>query len=839
MLNKLYLIIILSFYFQSSIAQEHNLDYFLPTDVSYDESIPKPSEILGFVPGDWHVSHDKLVQYMYKLAEVSERISIENRGFTYEKRPLILLTITSPKNHSNLENIKNKRRLLLDNQLNNASFSDLPIVVNQGFSVHGNEASGANAALVLAYYLAAAEGEVINKTLDQTIILLDPSFNPDGLQRFAHWTNSNRSLHINPDPRDREFDETWPGGRTNHYWFDLNRDWLPVQLPESQARIKTFYEWQPNILTDHHEMGSNSTFFFQPGIPQRTNPFTPQLNQDLTAEIGKFHAKALDSIGSLYYSKESFDDFYYGKGSTFPDINGSIGILFEQASSRGSAQETVNGVLEFKFTIKNQFTTALSTLSAAVNLKSKILKLQDQFYANAYDKLNKNYYVFSKANNPFLTQELQKVLLRHNIETYELANDLTVDGKSFKSQNSIVVPLQQKQGRLAKAMFESRTQFKDSIFYDVSAWDFNHAFGVDFAKTKSVRIGKKFEKVKSFKPQKLTKSNYAYAIKWSDFKAPKLAYLLQNKGLRLKVSKKPFYDGNRFFDYGTLILPVAHQNLNAQGIFKILSSLGQETGVEISALKTGLTDGINLGSPNMSAIQKPNIAMLVGNGVRSYDAGEIWHLFDARLGIPITKLDKQNFRANALNKYTHLILPSTYGSLMSKNQTNQLKSWVRNGGTIIGYRNSIKWLNNKKLISLEFKKDSVETKDLKIRYKDRSNFYGSKQVGGAIFQANLDRSHPINFGYNNDKLALFRNTEIFIKPNKYSFNNPIQYSNNPLLSGYINKDNLELLKNSVPFQAERFGRGRVIVFTDNTNFRAFWLGSMKLLINSIYFSKLM
>lgn len=837
MTYKILVLSLCSIIFQNFYAQHHDINYFLPTDVSYNDEIPKPSEVLGFVPGDWHISHDKVVQYMYEIAEVSDRISIENRGFTYEKRPLILLTVSSPENHSKRNQIKKERQVLTDEQLNNADFDELPIVINQGFSVHGNEPSGVNAAVVLAYYLAAAEGDKINKILDKTIILLDPSFNPDGIQRFAHWSNSNRSLNVNPDPLDREFDETWPGGRTNHYWFDLNRDWLPLQLPESQARINTFYDWRPNILTDHHEMGSNSTFFFQPGIPQRTNPLTPQLNQDLTGDIGKFHAKALDSIGSLYYSKESFDDFYYGKGSTFPDINGSIGILFEQASSRGSAKQTVNGVLEFKFTIKNQFTTALSTIDAAVSLKNDILKLQDQFYANAYNKLDKGYYVFSKENNPFLVKALQQVLHQHEIETYELAKIENIGNKTFRPKNSIVVPFQQKQGRLLKAMFESRTTFKDSIFYDVSAWDFNHAFGVDFAKTKSIAIGDKFANINDIKPKIVNKSNYAYAIRWSDFKAPEMAYKLLDEGLRLKVARKKFDTNDNSFEYGTLLVPVANQKLNAQEIFQMLSSLSQKLDVEVTGLNTGLTNGINLGSPNMIAVHQPKIALMVGEGIRSYDAGEIWHLLDARLNIPVTKLDTKNFRPNNLDKYTHLVIPSSYGSLLSKKQINQLKSWVRNGGTIIGYRNTVKWLASKKMIDLEFKTDTIVAKD--IQFKDRSNFYGAKQIGGAIFEANIDPSHPVNFGYDKDKIALFRNTKIFIKPDKYSFNNPIQYSSNPLLSGYINSDNLELLKNTVPFQVDNYGRGRVIVFTDNTNFRAFWLGSMRLFMNSIYFSKMM
>ena len=253
-------------------------------------------------------------------------------------------------------------------------------MVYQGFSIHGNEPSGANAGLAYAYYLAAAQGNEIEETLSNVVILMDPSFNPDGLQRFAYWANTNKSINLVADNNEREYHEVWPGGRTNHYWFDMNRDWLPVQLPESRARIETFYKWLPNILTDHHEMGTNSTFFFQPGEPTRVHPLTPQINQELTAEIGTYHAKALDNIGSLYYSEEGYDDYYYGKGSTFPDVNGGIGILFEQASSRGHIQESENGLLTFPFTIRNQFTTALSTIEAAKNMRGKINDYQRQYF---------------------------------------------------------------------------------------------------------------------------------------------------------------------------------------------------------------------------------------------------------------------------------------------------------------------------------------------------------------------------------------------------------------------------------------------------------------------------
>ena len=300
--------IILSVNIFSQESNDNLNYYFSQLDKDLNQSIPKPQDVIGHNIGDWHVTHDKLVQYMYTLAEVSDRISIENRGVTYENRPIILLTVTSKENHDNIGEILSSRKEIT-NFNKNIELENQPIVVYQGFSIHGNEASGSNASLLLAYYLAASESDFVKNLLDKTVILLDPSMNPDGLQRFSYWVNSNKNLNLSSDPYDREYSEVWPSARTNHYWFDLNRDWLPVQLPESQARIKSFNKWQPNILTDHHEMGSNATFFFQPGVPSRTHPLTPKLNQKLTKKIAEYHIESLDKIGSLYYSEEKFERF--------------------------------------------------------------------------------------------------------------------------------------------------------------------------------------------------------------------------------------------------------------------------------------------------------------------------------------------------------------------------------------------------------------------------------------------------------------------------------------------------------------------------------------------------
>ena len=825
---KNFLIFIL-FVSLSVSSQEIDLSYYLPKDTTFDQNIPTPKSIIGHQVGEWHVTHDKLVEYMKALALASDRISIENRGSTFEGRPLLLLTITSPKNHINIDKIR-------ENHINgtndsNKDISNDPIVVYQGFSIHGNEPSGSNAALVVAYYLAAANN--INDVLDNTIILFDPSYNPDGLQRFAYWVNTNKSKNINPDPNDREYKEIWPKGRTNHYWFDMNRDWLPVQLPESSARISSFHKWLPNILTDHHEMGSNSTFFFQPGIQSRTHPLTPKLNQELTREIGTYHAKAFDKLGSTYYSEESFDDFYYGKGSTFPDINGSIGILFEQASSRGHAQETVNGVLTFPFTIRNQFTAALSTLKAANNMRVKILQYQQNFYKEAITTGENKAIVFGDEKDAAKSYHLAEVLTKHQVKIHEIKSDFTKNGKFFKKDYGYIVPMNQKNQRLVRAMFDERTKFKDSLFYDVSAWTFNHSFGVDFAENISFsKAGKEITNLEMNKGSIHSLSSVGYLMPWNEYYTPKALNKILTKGIRAKVSMKNFKNGGNNYDYGTIFIPTQNQQLNQDDLFRFLEEVAIENHLKINGVSSGLNQGIDLGSNNFRAIKKQKVAMLVGGSIFGNDAGEIWHLLDQRFDMMLTKLDLSYLSSTDISKYTTIIIPSL--SSLDKSLQEKLKVWTRNGGTLIGYRNSVKMLAKNKFITLQFetvKRDTIKN----ISFEKRSLISGSQVIGGAIFEAEIDRSHPINFGYKNNKLALFRNTTIFIKPNKKSYNNPIQYLDNPLLSGYISKSNLNALKNSVPFQMQKMGSGRVMVFTDNTNFRAFWYGTNKLLMNAIFF----
>ena len=836
-------IVFLLLLISTNIFSQDKLDlyyYFGDELQHFDPKIPKPSSFLlgENEVGSSHVSHDRLVQYMYALANSSPRILIEDRGKTYEGRPLLLLTVSSKENLNKINQIRENHISFTDGNIKKQSHKR-PIIIYQGYSIHGNEPSGSNAALLYAYYLAASNNPKLINQLNNSIILLDPSFNPDGLQRFAHWANTNKSLYLNSDSNDREFSENWPKGRTNHYWFDMNRDWLPVQLPESNVRIETFHKWYPNVLTDHHEMGTNSTFFYQPGIPSRVNPLTPKKNQILTAKIGEYHEKKLSEIGSLFYSEEDYDDFYYGKGSTFPDINGGIGILFEQGSSRGHLQESINGEISFPFTIKNQLMTSLSTLDASIGLKTELLDYQYDFFVNSIKIANKNknnYTIVGDKKDKSKLFHFYEILKKHKIEIKKLKKNRIVNGVEFEKENSFLIPKNQKNSRLINAMLENRTKFKDSLFYDVSAWSFLHSFDLEYSdlilkeETNSFNFNKPKGKI-------ISKSDYAYLFSWDDYYTPKALYKLLKNNLRVKVATEKFEINDNKFDYGTILIPLKNQTKSIEEINRILDEITSFSGINFYGINSSKTTGIDLGSNSFKNINIPKIGLIVGDGVTSYDAGEIWHLLDTRYEIPVTKIKSSSLQKIDLEKYNTMIFVNGTHNY-NKSTVKSLKNWVENGGNLIGFRNTIKWLNKNNFISVNLKVNKPEVKN--INYINKSKFYGAQLTSGAIFNTSLDLSHPINYGFYKNNLSIFRNTNIYIENDSLSFNNPIKYTKkNTLISGYISKENYKSIKDSRPFVNFKIKKGNINIFSDNTNFRGFWYGTNKLMMNAIFFSNIM
>ncbi len=830
------------------MVAQPELDYYFPSETRLNDKIPTPESILGFQLGERHVSHDQLVKYMYTLAEKSDRIQIEKYGWTYEYRPLLLLTISSAENILNIVELREKHAKLSDPEVSDkVDISDIPAVTWLGYSVHGNESSGANASLLVAYYLAACESNEINEILEDNIILIDPSINPDGLNRFSQWVNQYKSNVDISDPNNIEHNEPWPRGRTNHYWFDLNRDWLPLQHVESKSRIKQFHKWKPNIVTDHHEMGSNSTFFFQPGIPSRNNPNTPKNTYDLTAKIAEYHAKALDDIGSLYYARESFDDFYYGKGSTYPDVNGGIGILFEQASSRGHIRQTDNGLLEFPFTIRNQFTVSLSTIKSANELREDLLIHQKKFYTDALSIAKDDpvkAFVFDGGNDKSKTYQFIKLIQSHLIDVFEISSEIHTVGHNYKKGSSYIVPVQQKQYRLIKAIFEQSTDFKDSLFYDVSAWTLPLAFDMQYGEIleksyKKVTLGEKLQPITLPEGKVSGKSEYAYLMRWNDYYAPKALYQLFKNNINVKVSLKPFtaIEGETF-EQGTLLIPVQGQKQSSENIFKLINKIAKSSNEDFYPVSSGYSlSGIDLGSPNMATLEKPKAMILVGDGISSYEAGEIWHLLDYRFEIPLSLVPVNRIDYINLSRYNTLIMVSGNYSSLSESTMQKITRWVQDGGTIIGIKGGSSWLSKQDLAQLTIKKTKLDSA-IVVSYGDMANHLGAQEIGGAIFNSKLDLTHPLCFGYPDDRLSMFKNGKLFFEKSTNPYNNPVVFENNSLQSGYISKENYQTIHNTSGVIISAIGRGKSICFSDDPNFRAFWYGSNRLFFNAIFFGKI-
>ncbi len=843
-MNKLLsLIIIFSFLAAHTLAQP-DIGYYLQDHVTYNEKIPLPKSVIGHEVGELHVSHDKLVEYMYAIDKASDRVSLEVTGYTHELRPLILLTITSPENHSNIARIKTEHAQLSDPARSSAlDTRKMPAVFYLGCSIHGNEPSGTNAAMLIAYHLATAESDEVKRMLQNTVVLLDPAFNPEGLQRFSAWVNSRKSRSVSTDPNDMEHHEPWPGGRTNHYWFDLNRDWLVAQQPESQARLKKFHEWKPNVLTDHHEMGTNNTFFFQPGVPSRMHPLTPAKNLEITKKMATYHARALDAIGSFYYTQEGFDDFYYGKGSTFPDVQGGIGILFEQASSRGHAQESINGILKFPFTIRNQFTAALSSLKAVSEMREDLLNYQRDFFRDAIAESAKDpvkAIVFGSAYDHARSFHLAEIISRHQIQMYRPSGQLAFGNQVFTSANSYVIPLNQSQYKLIKSMFETRTEFSDSIFYDISAWTLPLAAGIEYRELKTMpALGEKVEVLKLPEGRIIgEKSEYAYAFVPFEYYTPRALYRLLQNSIRVKVATESFHHSSgKLFPRGSILVQVPVQEKSSELVHYVMREIASKDGIDVYAFNTGLDfNGVSLGSSSFLNVRKPEIAVLADAGVNANDAGEIWHQLDIRFGIPVTMLPISVFNTTDISRYNTIVFPPGNYSGISEGAKEKLRSWIQDGGIAIGFEHALNWFNGAGIGKFAMKKADAQSDTLSVRrYADIDAYRGAQQTDGAIFEANADLTHPLLYGYYNEKMPVFKSNNLFMEKAKGVYSNPLVLTATPLLSGYISKENYTRLRETSLLGVVAYGRGRVIGFTDNVTFRAFWFGTDRLLMNAIFF----
>ncbi|MFC3093890.1 peptidase M14 [Alteromonas sediminis] len=824
---------------------------YLPADTTFNPAIKTPEAFFGYNVGKWHVRHDQLLAYMQYLSDASDRVSLQNTGKTHEDRQLVLMTFSAPEKQAQLEQIRQQHLTTI--QSGKAGKSTDPLVFYMGYSIHGNEPSGSNAALVVAYYLAAGQDSRIDALLNQAIVLFDPSMNPDGLSRFAQWANQHKSKQLSKSPFHREHSENWPSGRTNHYWFDLNRDWLLLTHPESRARVTQYQKWRPHVLTDFHEMGTNSTYFFQPGIRSRKNPLTPDANVTLTEAIAAYHAKALDATDQLYFTEESFDDFYFGKGSTYPDAHGSIGILFEQASSRGHLQASINGDVAFHQTIQNQITTSLSTFDGALANKAALIDYQASFARQTQSLIKEDEtagVIIDQGKDPARFAEFLDRLDMHQIRYRTVTEDLSVDGKNYVANNAVLIAYDQPQYRLIKSLFSERTDFPDNTFYDVSNWNFGYAFGLTYSKLSSRQargLDTSEGRASLMQAEQVAgiENAVAYAFDWHHYFAPALTQKLLQNGFTLRAANKAFTakigDTTRRFEPGTMLITKA---LNQQErAFAGAQALAETLSIPLYPITSGLTpQGIDLGSRNMAVVTMPSILILGGQGTSQYEVGEIWHYIDTRVGAQIAMVDLNKLSRVDLSQFTHVIAASGNYSAIGKDTAAALTRWVKQGGTLIGQKSALRWFKKQEWLDINIM-ESAEVDALfateGLSFADRDALRAKKRIAGTAFEASIDNTHPLFFGITTDTLPFFKTTSMMVEDTFDPFETLATYTKRPLLGGYAASELVEQVKDSAAVVVQPSGRGRVIGFVDNVNFRGYWFGTSKLMGNALYLSPLM
>ncbi|WP_407524369.1 M14 family zinc carboxypeptidase [Lacibacter sp. MH-610] len=809
----------------TAIAQQN---YFYPNSGSFNPSIPTPEQFLGYAIGAQHTRHDKIVAYFQKLDELSDRITTRIIGKTFEQREQITAVFTSPQNHARIEEI---RKAHLAGQIN-GNTENIPLVIHLGYNVHGNEPSSSEAAMLTAYYIVASQSEEASKWMNEMVITMDPVINPDGRDRHSSWANMHKAEPPVADPLDREHTEIWPGGRFNHYWFDLNRDWFLGTFPETRNRINFFHHWRPYIQTDHHEMGTNSTFYFDPGEDASNNPIVPDyLYKTIYPLYAQYFANATDKIGSMYFTKEAYDKLYPGYGSSYINFYGGAGFLFEQASSRGHVQETNTIPITFAFTIRNQFTASLTTIRASLAEKAQLLKMRKLFYqtskAQAAASPVKGY-LFGDVKDATRTKAFVDMLLLHEIEVYE-------SGKQF------YVPTDQDNYIMVRSVFEKAITYIDSSFYDASAWSLVHAYNLPYTELKTPLP--KINRVTSVKAPTftVTKSNYVYVFELTDYNAHKAIHQLQKGGAIVQTAFRPFTamidNEKKNFGYGSIVVPVNQQRISVDSLYILMSSVSASTNIHVYSLGTGYSaGGVDMGSSYMRTLQKPEVAMIIGTGVAAPEAGEIWHLLDQRLQMPISKIDILNLGRTNLNRYNTLIMVSGNYGLIDKNLADKIKAWVQNGGTLITIKTGSEWairngFTREKLVSV----DSSRTATARQLYDNAVYIEGAKAMGGSIFKVDVDTTNPIGFGLHSKTLSWYRNGLTFLQSSSNPYSTVAQYTNDPLIGGYIHPTTLKKVKNSAAILVGAEGNGKVILFSDNPNFRGTWYGSNKVFLNALFF----
>ena len=804
----------------------------------YSQSIQSPSEFLGYEIGARFTRHHKVVAYFKYVSTALKNVKLEKYGETNEHRPLYVTYISSQENIINLENIRKKN--LSQTGIIAGNATNKKAIVWLSYNVHGNEASSTEAAMLTLYEL------VTNKKawLENTVVILDPCINPDGRDRYVNWFNQVKSTPYNIDQNAKEHSEPWPGGRPNHYLFDLNRDWAWVTQVESQKRIAIYNKWMPHIHVDFHEQGINNPYYFAPAA-EPFHEIITDWQRDFQTQIGKNHARYFDKEGWLYFTKESFDLLYPSYGDTYPTYMGAIGMTYEQAGHGRAGlgiQTDAGEILTLKDRAIHHMTTGLSTVEISSKHAEKLNIEFKKFFENFNFNYNYKSYVLKNENEDKM-KRLKKLLDTHEIR-YENAKNGSVKGYNYKNQSTnkfainstdLVVHTNQPKGKMVKVLFEPNAKLADSLTYDITAWSLPYAHGINAIASKTKVNSTKRKNIKTY-INTIDNTAYAYLSKWNSLDDATFLGALLQQNIVSRFTEKAFSAKGTSFDKGTLII-LRNDNRNLDFDAKLIS-IANKYQRNLTAVSTGFSEtGVDFGSYSVKPIKKQKIAVISGKATSSLSFGEVWHFFETQLQYPITNINSSDFSRTNLSTYDVLILPSgNYSDMLNKKTLTKVKKWTRAGGTVLAIGNALQSFADTDDFALktkkpEEKKDSIS--DNLTLFSDRERESVADLIKGSIFKSTLDNSHPLAFGYGKNYFSLkLSGTSYDYLKEGYNVGYFNEETKN--VSGYAGSKACKEVPKSLLFGEEQMGNGSIIYMVDNPLFRSFWENGKLFVANAVF-----
>ncbi len=827
-------------------------------DLEYESGITSPAEFLGYELGQEYTFHHKVMNYFKQLDEESDKLTFHKYATTYEGRDLYYAVISSEANQANIESIQDANLELATNP-ENTGIEEKPVVVWLSYNVHGNEPSSSEAAMQTAYRLVAGADDETQNWLENAVVIIDPMINPDGRDRYVYWYKSSRANILNTNANDLEHDEIWPGGRTNHYWFDLNRDWVWLVHPESQGRIAAFQQWMPQVHMDFHEQGFNNNYFAMPGTTPRNLELPAEYDKWADA-FGRGLIEEFDEAGVNYATREAFDFFYPGYGSSYPSVMGGIGMLAEQGghSRGGRAVETDDGyILTLRQRVFDHYTNGVSIVKTSVENKQGLLSYFKNSVSQSAQKGNTKAYILPNNENDY-TYQVINLLMKHGVKVERATENFTQrdsynywDGSSSNKRfnaGDFIIKTDQPKHLFINTLFRKQMEIEDSVMYDMATWSVPLAYNLDAAwTTRKVDASSEMitDEVEYSSGLENAEAQYAYVIDWEQRHAPKALAKLWDMGYNVRSARRSFNNGEKTYSEGSLIILLGRNYEKRQQIAADMMKIAEEASVVVKGFDTGrMTKGMDLASGDSQPVEEPRVALMIDSPFSSYTAGQLWFLFDQWTEFGIDRIRSGSFSSSDLDEYDVILMPGAWGGLggvWSDNEIENVKDWVRRGGVLIGTEGSGSWLtkNRSGFTNIElFEEEDEDSTQIDpkayTKYANREDVFGLERIPGSAFKGRLDNTNPLAFGMPERIYSLKFGDDGMVPSTSYqTVGYYVKDGDEVLASGYASDENKEKAAGMAFAAVENMGSGKVVLLLDNTQYRMFWIGPSRMVQNAV------